>query len=63
MKIGIYGGGFNPGHVGIARRAIAELGLDRLIVASASGAHDEFMEQLADPSYHGLCHCHLYLKP
>ena len=38
MKIGIYGGSFNPvhlGHVGIARRAIAELGLDRLIVVPA----------------------------
>lgn len=35
MKIGIYGGTFNPahfGHVGLARRAIAELGLDRLVV-------------------------------
>ncbi len=24
---------------------------------------DEFKGQLADPNYHGLCHCHLYLKP
>lgn len=24
---------------------------------------DEFKAQLADPSYHGLCHCRLYLKP
>lgn len=24
---------------------------------------DEFKEQLADPDYHGLCHCRLYLKP
>lgn len=24
---------------------------------------DEFRAQLADPSYHGLCHCRLYLKP
>ncbi len=24
---------------------------------------DEFKGQLADPSYHGLCHCRLYLKP
>lgn len=39
MKIGIYGGSFNPvhyGHVNVARRAIAELGLDRLIVIPAS---------------------------
>lgn len=24
---------------------------------------DEFKGQMADPSYHGLCHCRLYLKP
>jgi ferredoxin-thioredoxin reductase catalytic subunit len=24
---------------------------------------DEFKGQLADPAYHGLCHCRLYLKP
>ena len=24
---------------------------------------DEFKSQLADPDYHGLCHCRLYLKP
>jgi nicotinate (nicotinamide) nucleotide adenylyltransferase len=24
---------------------------------------DEFKEQMADESYHGLCHCRLYLKP
>ncbi len=39
MKIGIYGGSFNPvhlGHIGIARRAIADLSLDRLIVVPAN---------------------------
>lgn len=39
MRIGLYGGSFNPvhlGHVGIARRAIADLGLDKLIVIPAS---------------------------
>ena len=39
MRIGLYGGSFNPvhlGHVGIARRAIADLGLDKLIVRPAS---------------------------
>lgn len=39
MRIGIYGGTFNPvhaGHVGIARRAIEDLALDRLIVIPAS---------------------------
>ena len=39
MKIGIYGGSFNPvhlGHVGIAKRAIADLSLDKLIVIPAN---------------------------
>ena len=39
MKIGLYGGTFNPvhlGHIGIARRAIADLELDRLIVIPAN---------------------------
>ena len=39
MRIGIYGGSFNPvhlGHVGIARRAVADLALDRLIVVPAA---------------------------
>ena len=39
MKIGLYGGSFNPvhlGHVGIARRAIADLALDRLVVLPAA---------------------------
>jgi nicotinate-nucleotide adenylyltransferase len=24
---------------------------------------DEFKKQMADPAFHGLCHCRLYLKP
>ena len=39
MRIGLYGGSFNPvhlGHVGIARRAIVDLALDRLIVIPAN---------------------------
>ncbi len=39
MTIGIYGGSFNPvhfGHVNVARQAIAELALDRLIVVPAN---------------------------
>ena len=39
MRIGLYGGSFNPvhlGHVGIAKRAIADLALDRLIVIPAN---------------------------
>lgn len=38
MKIGIYGGSFNPvhnGHLNVARSAIADLGLDRLLVVPA----------------------------
>lgn len=39
MKIGIYGGSFNPvhfGHISIARRAIEELSLDKLLVIPAN---------------------------
>ena len=39
VRIGIYGGSFNPvhfGHVNVARRAIVELGLDKLIVVPAN---------------------------
>ena len=39
MRIGLYGGSFNPvhlGHVGIAKRAIVDLGLDKLIVIPAN---------------------------
>lgn len=39
MRIGLYGGSFNPvhlGHIGIAKRAIADLALDKLIVIPAS---------------------------
>ena len=39
MRIGLYGGSFNPvhnGHLGVARAAIAELGLDRLLVIPAA---------------------------
>jgi len=39
MRIGIYGGSFNPvhnGHLGVARAAIAELALDRLLVVPAA---------------------------
>ena len=38
MRIGIYGGSFNPvhnGHVKVARSAMSELGLDRLLVIPA----------------------------
>ena len=39
MRIGRYGGSFNPvhlGHIGIAKRAIADLALDKLIVIPAN---------------------------
>lgn len=39
MRIGLYGGSFNPvhnGHLGVARAAIAELALDRLLVIPAA---------------------------
>ena len=39
MKIGIYGGSFNPvhyGHVNLAKNAVAELSLDRLVVVPAN---------------------------
>ena len=39
MKLGIFGGSFNPvhaGHVGLAERAIEELGLDRLLAVPAA---------------------------
>ena len=39
VRIGIYGGSFNPvhfGHVNVARKAIVELGLDKLLVVPAN---------------------------
>jgi len=39
VKIGLYGGSFNPmhfGHLNVARRALAELALDRLVVLPAN---------------------------
>ena len=39
MRIGIFGGSFNPvhnGHVGVAARAVRELELDRLLVVPAA---------------------------
>ena len=39
MKIGVFGGSFNPvhsGHVGLARKAVEELALDRLAVIPAA---------------------------
>lgn len=39
MRIGIYGGSFNPvhyGHINVARQAIVDLALDRLVVVPAN---------------------------
>lgn len=62
MRIGIYGGSFNPvhyGHVNVARCAVADLALDRLIVvpahvspfkvtsAAAAGAYSPPWDRLA----------------
>lgn len=52
MRIGIYGGSFNPvhnGHLGVARAAIAELGLDRLVVIPA--AMNPFKAENEQPSF------------
>ena len=50
MKIGIFGGSFNPvhsGHVGLARKAIEDLALDRLVVMPA--ATSPFKTNASDP--------------
>ena len=39
MKIGLFGGTFNPvhsGHVGVARKAVSDLALDKLVVLPAA---------------------------
>lgn len=56
MRIGIFGGSFNPvhyGHVAVARAAVEDLGLDRLLVVPAStspfkaiGRKPEFFSRL-----------------
>jgi len=50
MRIGIYGGSFCPvhnGHLGVARAALADLGLDRLVVVPA--ALNPFKEPMPEP--------------
>ena len=53
MKIGIYGGSFNPphlGHMAAAKAAVEELGLDRLfIVPACDPPHKELPEGSAAP--------------
>lgn len=54
MKIGIYGGSFNPphlGHMAAAKAAIEELGLDRLLIVPACDPpHKNLPEGSATPS-------------
>ena len=58
MKTGIFGGSFDPvhsGHVGIAKRAISELSLDRLLVVPAAVSPFKTEKgQDADPVYDRL---------
>ena len=52
MKIGIYGGSFNPvhyGHLNVAKTALAELGLDRLIVVPANVSPFKTEKNEAEP--------------
>ena len=52
MKIGIFGGTFNPphlGHLAAARTAVAVLGLDKLlIIPAANPPHKELPEGIRD---------------
>ena len=52
MRVGLYGGSFNPvhyGHVNVAKRAVAELSLDRLIVLPANVS--PFKTEKGDPVF------------
>ena len=55
MKIGIYGGTFNPphlGHLAAARTAISALGLDKLLIIPASiPPHKELPEGTPPPEH------------
>ena len=55
MKIGIYGGSFNPphlGHLAAARTAISALGLDKLLIIPASiPPHKELPEGTPAPEH------------
>lgn len=56
MTIGIFGGSFNPvhsGHVGVAKRAVAEIPLDRLLVIPAAVSPFKVGTQ-SPPSYDRL---------
>lgn len=51
MKVGIFGGAFNPPHVGhllVAGSALRELGLDKLLVVPSSNPPHRSIERLAD---------------
>ena len=55
MKIGIFGGTFNPphlGHLAAAEAAIAALGLDKLYIVPASNPpHKELPENTPSPEH------------
>ena len=55
MKIGIYGGSFNPphlGHMAAAKAAVEELGLDRLLIVPACDPpHKQLAEDSAPPEH------------
>ena len=55
MKIGVYGGTFNPphlGHLAAARAAVEELGLDKLIlVPDAMPPHKELPKNTPAPEH------------
>ena len=55
MRIGIYGGSFNPphlGHLAAARTAISALGLDKLLIIPASiPPHKELPEGTPAPEH------------
>ena len=57
MKIGIYGGTFNPphlGHMAAARAAVAALGLDKLLFIPASVPPHKELPQETPPPEHRL---------
>jgi nicotinate-nucleotide adenylyltransferase len=66
MKIGLYGGSFDPvhaGHVAVARRAIRELSLDRLIVLPAAVSPFKTDERQGFPARQRLALVRLAFTP
>ncbi|MEG1774127.1 MAG: nicotinate (nicotinamide) nucleotide adenylyltransferase, partial [Oscillospiraceae bacterium] len=64
MKLGIFGGTFNPihtGHVNLARRCIEALGLDELLLIPTSLPPHKDGGEVSDPS-HRLAMCRLAVR-